>query len=84
MIQEYIFEVGVAIQISNILRVGFQRTVKRLHLSKSKTTKYLDSGMMFVFYLISLVMGVDHIIKVESHLIKAAANVINQNRVIIC
>ncbi|XP_003386011.1 PREDICTED: translocating chain-associated membrane protein 1-like 1 [Amphimedon queenslandica] len=47
IIQEYIWE----------------RTVKRLRLSKTKTSKYLDSGSMLVFYGISLVMGVDHIMK---------------------
>lgn len=39
-----------------------QRTVKRLHLSKVKTTKYYDSGCLAVFYFISLVWGVDIIL----------------------
>jgi translocating chain-associated membrane protein 1 len=47
IIQEYIWE----------------KTVKRLRLSKNKTTKYLDAGSMVVFYCVSLVMGIDHIIK---------------------
>lgn len=39
-----------------------QRTVKRLHLSKVKTTKYYDSGCLVVFYFISLVWGIDIIL----------------------
>lgn len=40
----------------------WERTVKRLHLSKVKTTKYYDSGCLAVFYFISLVWGVDIIL----------------------
>ena len=39
-----------------------QRTVKRLHLSKVKTSKYYDSGCLVVFYLVSVVWGVDIIL----------------------
>ena len=39
-----------------------QRTVKRLHLSKVKTSKYYDSGCLVVFYLVSVVWGLDIII----------------------
>ena len=41
-----------------------QRTVKRLHLSKVKTSKYYDSGCLVVFYLVSLIWGVNLIAKV--------------------
>ena len=42
--------------------VSMQRTVKRLRLSKVKTTKYFDSGCLAVFYLVSVVWGMDIII----------------------
>lgn len=47
LIQEYIWE----------------RTVKRLRLSKVKTGKYYDSGCLVVFYLMCLIWGVDFVIK---------------------
>jgi translocating chain-associated membrane protein 1 len=40
----------------------WERTVKRLHLSKVKTSKYYDSGCLVVFYLVSVVWGLDIII----------------------
>ena len=43
-----------------------QRTVKRLRLSKVKVAKYYDSGSLVVFYLVSLVWGINHIVKVSS------------------
>ena len=39
-----------------------QRTVKRLHLSKVKTSKYYDSGCLVVFYMVSVVWGMDIIL----------------------
>lgn len=41
----------------------WERTVKRLHLSKVKTSKYYDSGCLVVFYFVSLVWGLDYLIK---------------------
>ena len=41
-----------------------QKTGKRLRLSKLKLSKYYDSGSLVVFYLVSVVWGIDHIIKV--------------------
>ena len=38
--------------------------MKRLHLSKVKTSKYYDSGCLVVFYLVSLIWGVNLIAKV--------------------
>jgi len=37
----------------------WERTGKRLHLSKVKTSKYFDSGCLVVFYLVSLIWGVN-------------------------
>lgn len=42
-----------------------QKTAKRLRLSKLKLSKYYDSGSLVVFYLVSVVWGIDHIIKVR-------------------
>lgn len=42
-----------------------QRTAKRLRLSKVKVAKYYDSGSLVVFYLVSLVWGINYIIKVS-------------------
>ena len=36
--------------------------MKRLHLSKVKTNKYYDSGCLVVFYLVSMIWGMDIII----------------------
>eukprot|EP00731_Ephydatia_muelleri_P010307 Em0005g893a len=41
----------------------WERTVKRLHLSKVKTSKYYDSGCLVVFYFVSLVWGLDYLVK---------------------
>ena len=65
LLQEYIWEVSqcvgrwVNVWISWL---AAQRTVKRLHLSKVKTSKYYDSGCLVVFYLVSVVWGVDIIL----------------------
>ena len=62
LLQEYIWEVMgwcVGVLFSPIVP---QRTVKRLHLSKVKTSKYYDSGCLVVFYLVSVVWGLDIII----------------------
>ena len=45
--------------------VSLQRTAKRLRLSKVKVAKYYDSGSLVVFYLVSLVWGINYIIKVS-------------------
>ena len=44
--------------------VLLQRTAKRLRLSKVKVAKYYDSGSLMAFYLVSLVWGINYIIKV--------------------
>lgn len=41
----------------------WEKTSKRLRLSKLKLSKYYDSGSLVVFYLVSVVWGIDHIIK---------------------
>ncbi|XP_064383579.1 translocating chain-associated membrane protein 1-like [Halichondria panicea] len=41
----------------------WEKTAKRLRLSKLKLSKYYDSGSLVVFYLVSVVWGIDHIIK---------------------
>lgn len=72
MLQEYIWEVRPGLTSPSVCCevTGFvslpqltQRTVKRLHLSKTKTSKYFDSGCLAVFYLVSVVWGLDIIIK---------------------
>ena len=40
-----------------------QRTVRKLKLSKIRTSKYYDSGLLVVFYLLSVLWGLDHIVK---------------------
>ena len=45
--------------------VLLQRTAKRLRLSKVKVAKYYDSGSLMAFYLVSLVWGINYIIKVR-------------------
>ena len=37
--------------------------MKKLHLSKVKTSKYYDSGCLVVFYFVSLVWGLDYLVK---------------------
>ena len=49
--------------------VSLQRTAKRLRLSKVKVAKYYDSGSLVVFYLVSLVWGINYIIKVSCQLL---------------
>lgn len=41
----------------------WERTAKRLHLSKTKLAKYYDSGCLVVFFFLSLVWGIDYIVK---------------------
>lgn len=41
----------------------WERTAKRLHLSKAKLSKYYDSGCLVAFFFLSLVWGVNYIIK---------------------
>ena len=62
LLQEYIWEVWWSTTTQyycNLDNCSTQRTVKRLHLSKVKTSKYYDSGCLVVFYLVSVVWGLD-------------------------
>ena len=79
LLQEYIWEVRGLVKsfytaFYNCMCVFVfgppQRTVKRLRLSKVKIAKYYDSGSLVVFYLVSLIWGINHIIKVKRVLVK--------------
>ena len=67
LLSQFMFPTQFIIPLDILIFSHFhvQRMSRRLHLSKSKTAKYLDSGMLVVFYALSLVWGVDHIIKVR-------------------
>ena len=54
--------VCVCAHVLGLLEDWEQRTVKRLRLSKVKTGKYYDSGCLVVFYLASVVWGLDIIL----------------------
>lgn len=41
----------------------WERTAKRLRLSKAKLAKYYDSGCLVVFFFLSLVWGINYIMK---------------------
>lgn len=40
-----------------------QKITKKLHLSKAKHSKFNESGQLLVFYLISIVWGIDIILR---------------------
>lgn len=49
--------------VTNIYIFFFQKVSKRLHLSKVKLAKFNESSQLVLFYILSVIWGIDIIIR---------------------